>query len=209
MKKRKLIVLTDEMILLWKQSTIDYLKTLSVKPLNKLELTLMLPGYLRPQFKLKGSILLEPGMLINEAWYLRKGLAILYTIEPKTGLMSIYYIWEANSIIVLHDAFVEQVLNQEFYIELIEDCELVGISNLTMSEIYEEERVVHVLIQKILNLQTERMMMQLEILMLPKTERPDAFTAMFPGLRGRLSNGEVCGFTGIKLSTLGYTRSGK
>lgn len=169
----------------------------------------MLPGYLRPQFKLKGSILLEPGMLINEAWYLRKGLAILYAIEPKTGLMSIYYIWEANSIIVLHDAFVEQVLNQEFYIELIEDCELVGISNLTMSEIYEEERIVHVLIQKILNLQTERMMMQLEILMLPKTERPDAFAEMFPGLRGRLSNGEICGFTGIKLSTLGYTRSGK
>ena len=75
---------------------------------------------------------------------------------------------------------------------------MVSISNLTMSEIY-------VLTEMI----SERMMMHLEILMLLKAERPDAFAEKFPGLRGRLSNSDICGFTGTKLSTLGYSRTGR
>nr|WP_068890701.1 hypothetical protein [Pedobacter panaciterrae] len=208
MKKRTPIVLTDEMILQWKQSTVDYLKGLYKKPLNELGYALMSPGFLRPQFKRKGSFLLEPNMLVNEAWYLRKGLAMLYAIESKTGSMNGYYIWEADSIIVLYEAFIEQLPNEAFYIELIEDSELVSVSNFTMGGIYKEHTVAHVLTQKILSKQIERRGMQCEILMMPKLERPAALDEKFPNLKGRLSSEQICAFIGIKPSTLGYAKNG-
>jgi hypothetical protein len=208
MKKRKPIVLTDEMILQWKQSTVGYLKGLYGAPLNELEFALMSPGYLRPQFKRKGSFLLEPGMLVDEAWYLRKGLAILYGFDRKTESMNIYYIWEADSIIVLYKEFIEQLPNEAFYIELVEDCELVGVSNPTMSGIYKEHTVAHVLTQRILSKQIERRTTQCEILMMPKLERREAFEERFPNLRGRLSIEQICAFIGIKPSTYGYAKNG-
>lgn len=208
MKKRKPIVLTEEMVLQWKKSTVDYLKGLYGAPLNELEYALMSQGYLRPQFKRKESFLLEPGMLVNEAWYLRKGLAILYGFERKTESMNIYYIWEADSIIVLYEEFIKQLPNKAFYIELVEDCELVGVSNLTMSGIYEEHTVAHVLTQSILSKQIERRTIQCEILMMPKLDRRKAFEKRFPDLRGRLSIEQICAFIGIKPSTYGYAKNG-
>ncbi len=207
MKKRTSVVLTDEMILQWKQSTVDYLKTLYKKPLNELEYALMSPGFLKPQFKFKGTLLLEPDMPVNQAWYLRKGLAILYVIDPNAAFQGIYYIWDTDSIIVLYQEFIEQLPNRAFYIELIEDCELVSVSSPTMGGIYKEHTVAHVLTGKILNEQTERRMMQTEILMMPKLDRLAVFEEKFPKLRGRLTNDQICAFIGIKPSTLTYSRN--
>jgi len=207
MKKRRIVPLSPEMILAWKQSCVGYLKQLYGKPIAELEAALMTPGILQPRERLKGYLLLEPGMSVSEAYYLRKGLVKLYSIDAGSGEEKILYIWEADSIIVLHRAFVEKLPNEEFYIEVIEDSELVSVSNFCMDDIYGEHTVAHELTQKILNLKTERRLLQTDILlMVDKKLRYKVFKEKFPGLKGRLSNVEICGFIGITESTLKEAR---
>lgn len=207
MKKRRIVPLSPEMCTVWKQSCVDYLKRLYGKPMPELEAALMTPGVLIPRERLKGYLLLEPGMLVSEAYYLRTGLVKLYNIDARSGEEKILYFWEADSIIVLHKAFTEKLPNEEFYIEVIEDSELVSVSNFCMDDIYGEHTVAHELTQKILNLKTERRLLQTDILlMVDKKLRYKILKEKFPALKGRLSNVEICGFIGITESTLTEAR---
>ena len=207
MKRRRIVPLSPEMILTWKLSCVAYLRQLYGKPIAELEAALMASGVLTPRKRLKGYLLLEPGMLVSEAYYLRAGLVKLYSVDARSGEEKILYFWEADSIIVLHRAFIEKLPNEEFYIEVMEDSELVSVSNFCMDDIYGEHTVAHELTQKILNLKTERRLLQTEILlMVDKKLRYCVFKQKFPELKGRLSNGEICGFIGITESTLTEAR---
>jgi hypothetical protein len=185
-----------------KVCTVAYLRGLHPQ-LNELEHALMAPNALMPKAKLSGAFLLEPDMVMNEAHYLESGLAILYTIHAKTGLMKIFYIWEEHSIIVLFEEFIDKLPVGDYYIQLIEDSELVSISNFCMDDIYEEHTVAYLLTQKILSLKTRRRMLQTDILLMDaKVDRPAAFEKMFPNLRNRLTREQICAFIGVKPSTL-------
>lgn len=203
---------TPQLVLDWQTATVDYLKSLyGGLPLDGLEHSLMERDVLTPTFRHKGAFLLEPHMKVNHAYYLKKGLAKLFCVDPKTHEQKIHYIWEENSIVVLLKAFREQQQNKDFYIELIEDSELVGISNFSMENIYQEHTVAYELTQKIQNMKTERHVLQVDILLIiDKKIRYPALKASFPGLfadgKCRLSNEDICAFINISETTLFESR---
>lgn len=210
MKKQPLI-LTDVMILEWKRSTVDYLKALYGRPLNELEMALMTPGVLVPFFSEKGTKLVRPGLPVNQAYYLRKGLVKLYYYDDN-GAEQILYIWNAGSIVVLFKTFREKLPNVEFYIALMEDSELVSVSSLDMDGIYKEHTVAYELTQKILGLKTDRRTLHTRILqMVDKKQRYCKFKKLFPELfwEGvcRLTNEEICNFIGISMATLTISKN--
>lgn len=208
MKTRKMIRITSEMGLVWKQSCVGYLEELEEKPLPELSRALMLPGALTPRFRAKRHILLEPEAMVNEAHYLRNGLAKLYSIDPKTGDEKIFHIWEPNSIIVLYQEFRQNLPNADYYIELVADSELVTITNFCMEGIYDAFPVAHSLTQKIITIKKKRMLMQMDILLTSsKSDRLALFYEKFPGLRAKLSNDEICAFIGISPATLSSSKS--
>jgi CRP-like cAMP-binding protein len=199
--------LTEAQILEWKQSVVDYLRSLLPESISMGELALVLMNTLKPHFKQEGYFLLQPDMLMTEAHYLRKGLIKLYSLDAQTGEEKIRFIWEAGSIVVLLEAFRERLLNEVLYIELIEDCELVSISNFCMDDIYEEHTVAYMLTEKIRAAETARKDLQTEILqMVDKKMRYCVFKQKFPEFfedgKSRLSNKEIYGFIGITKSTL-------
>jgi hypothetical protein len=186
-----------------KTATVNYFRGLHSQ-INELEYALMAPGALTARFRVAGTILLEPESLVSEAHYLHSGLAILYTIDDKNGLMKIFYIWEEDSIVVLYEEFKEKLPNGDYCIMLIEDAEMVSISNFCMDNIYEQHTVAYLLTQKIINEQTSRRMMHTDILLMEsKTARLEVFERKFPNLKGRLTWDQKCAFLGVKKSTLG------
>lgn len=193
------------MITVWRTCVINYLQQLLGKPLGVLEAALMQEGVLKPGFKERGSFLLIPNMKAIEAYYLKKGLAKLYTIADN-GKQKIFYIWKEDEIIVLLKSFRERLPNEKYYLELIEDSELVSITNFCMDGIYEEHISAHTLTQQIVNLKTERRIDQLDILLTEKSERYRMFAERFPDFYLRMSNEEICGFIGINETTLRTSR---
>jgi hypothetical protein len=205
--KKKPFKLTEQLIKIWKDAVITYLKGLYSNFPKELEEMLLLPDVLNPVYKYRGELLLQPGIKVTKAYYLKKGLAKLYSIDGETGFPKLFYIWDAASIVVLYKAFREKLPNDEFYIELMEDSELVSISNFWMDDVYEAHPVAHELTGKILSMKTERRMLQTDILtMVDKKRRYCAFKKKFPELfeegKPRLSNEEICAFINISESTL-------
>jgi CRP-like cAMP-binding protein len=205
MKKRKPFKLTEQLIKIWKQCVIDYLQRLLGEPLGVLETALIQEGVLKPNFKERGSFLLIPNMKATEAHYLKKGRAKLYTIA-ENGKQKIFYLWKENEIIVLLKSFRERLPNEKYYIEMIEDSELVSITNFCMDGIYAEHISAHTLTQQIVNLKTERRIDQLDILLTDKSERYALFAERFPDFYLRMTNEEICGFVGINETTLKESR---
>lgn len=201
--KKQPFKLTEQLIKLWKECVIAYLQKLYGKPLGDLENALMAPGVLIPRYKPRHSFLLEPNTPVTEAHYLKSGMAKLYAYDDKSGQPKIFYIWEPGSIIVLYKEFRENLPHADYYIELTEDSEVISITSFCMEEIYEVHSVAYLLTQKILGEMKKRMLLQMDILLTPaKSDRYALFEDRFPGLRGRLSNEEVCGFIGISMATL-------
>lgn len=201
--RKKPFKLTEQRKHELKEATVNYLRGLH-SPINELEYALMAPGALNPRPRLSGTILLEPESMVSEAHYLHNGLAILYTIDAHSGLMKIFYIWEEDSIVVLYEEFKEKLPNGDYYIMLIEDAEMVSISNFCMDNIYDQHMVAYLLTQKIINEQISRRMMHTDILLMEsKTARLAAFERKFPNLKGRLTWEQKCAFLGVKKSTLG------
>lgn len=207
MAKNNRVLLTPEVIEDWKQSCVDYLQGLYGKPLGDLLAVLKAPGALRCSARAKRSTLMEPYMAVTEAYFLRKGSAKLYTVNPENGEEKIMYIWTEGSVIVMFAEFRERLPNVEFYIQLMEDSELVTLGNFCLDGLYETNTVAHALTQKILMLKTKRRMLQMDILlMLDKRMRYAMMKKSFPELfvdgECRLTNNEICSFINISESTL-------
>lgn len=136
MPKRKAIKPIDEATAyLWKKETVDYLKTMQAVP-EPMEADLMM--MLRPHYKFGGHLLLEPDMYHTDALYLKVGMVKLYLLDAASGKQQIIHVWIAGEIITLHRMFVKRLLNTKYYIEVIEDAELVSISNDCMDRIYKD-----------------------------------------------------------------------
>jgi hypothetical protein len=132
----------------------------------------------------------------------------LYSIDEKTGTQKIFYIWEADSIIVMYREFRENLPSGDYFIELIEHSELVTITNFCMEGIYAQHTVAHDLTEIILTEKKRRMLAQMDILLTPtKGERFAMLEEKFPGLRGRLSGDEICAFIGIRPTTLNDSKN--
>jgi|GEM_PF-1295731 len=198
--------LTEELIRTWKQCVIDYLTKLYGKPIPGLAEALMEPGVLEPMYAYKGEFLLKPGQKAMKAYYLKKGRAKLYYYNESAEQI-ICYIWEADSIIVMYKKFRKKLPNGRYYIEMMEDSELVAVTNLDMDGIYAEHTVAHDLTTTILSMKADRRNKHLEILqMKDKKRRYCRFKELFPGLFAnseyRLSAEEICSFIDISTTCL-------
>lgn len=201
MKRLFIKPIDDVTALLWKTDTLNYLKGMQQVP-EPMEQDLM--KMLRPHYKPNKHMLLDPDMRHNDAIFLRTGLAKLYIINVVTGKQQILYVWIEGEIIVLHKIFRNRLENTRYYIQLIEDAELVSISNDCMDKIYAAYPTAERLTTDILDETNERRMKQLEILStVDKSCRREMFELLFPEFCYRLSNSDMCAFIGVTESTLG------
>ena len=210
MKRRIIIPLTELQELQYKRATISYLQSLCCHIPTALDQALMQTGVLRPMQMCKGELLLKPGDKASKAYYLISGMAKLYYYDYR-GEPIIAYIWEAGSILVMFKKFRERLPNERYYIELMEDADLVGVTNLDMDGIYQTHATAYELTEKILCLKTDRRNLHTEILqMTDKKRRYHVFKQCFPGLysegKWRLSNKEICSFIGLTENTLADAR---
>ena len=208
---KKPFKLTEAQMIEWKQEVINYLSSLLSEPDTLGALALVLMNTLKPHFRQKGDFLLQPDMLMTQAYYLRKGLIKLYSVDPITDEEKIRFIWKPGSIVVLLEAFRERLRNEVLYIKLIEDCELVSISNFCMDDIYKEHTVAYKLTEKIRAAEMLRKDMQTEILqMVDKKRRYEVFKEKFPEFYvdgvWSLSNEEIVSFIGISITCLKAAR---
>lgn len=207
--------LTEQMIKIWKACVIDYLnRTLqrassgALVTIGELKAALLTDGVLNARYMYKGQYLVQPNFPITEALYLKSGFAKLYTIDPDTGKEILYYVWEPDSVIIMYAAFMEQLPNHKYYIRLLTDCELVSISNFSMTGIYEVHSIAYKLTSKILCDKTERRMQQTTILsMTDKRRRYCVFKKEFPRLDEVLTIKEIGGFINVDESTVRLARS--
>lgn len=209
MKKRP-FKFNEEIISKWKESCLSYLKTYTQTTSDDPIAGLFSGMQLIPKFCLKGYKLLEPNVQAAEAFYLKKGSAKLYNIDGRTGEEKIKYIWTGESIIAIFAELVDNKPNEEFYISLMEDSELVSISHFFKADAYKEHTVAFVITQKLMSFKTHKRMLHIDILQMVdkkmryvelKKKFSDFF---FPSLR--LSNAEICGFIEISETTLKQAR---
>jgi len=201
MSRRNTIKPIDEaMAYLWKKDTVDYLKTMQQLP-EPMVADLM--KMLRPHYKFSGHLLLEPDMYHTDALYMRVGMAKLYLLDAKSGKQQIIHIWVAGEIILLHRMFIKRLQNTKFYIEMIEDAELVSISNDCMDRIYKDYPAADKLTVDILDEKHEKRLKHQEILSIEyKGDRYGRFVVLFPELVNRLGNEDMCAFLGVSEPTL-------
>lgn len=185
---------------LWRSDVVAALKKMETVP-EQMDIDLM--KMLRPHYKPKGHLLLDPDMLHKDAIFLRSGLIKLYIIHPASGRPQILHIWLEGEIVLLYKMFRYRLTNTKYYIETIENSELVSISNDSMDIIYRNYPVADRLTTEILSEKNERRMKQLEILgTVDKGCRSAMFEEMFPEFCYRLNNADRCAFIGVGESTL-------
>ncbi|HMI05859.1 MAG TPA: hypothetical protein VK541_25455 [Pedobacter sp.] len=186
---------------LWRSDVVAALKKMEPVP-TQMEADLM--TMLRPHYKPKGHLLLDPDMVHKDAIFLRTGLIKLYVIHPVSGRPQILHVWIEGEIVVLYKMFRRRLSNTKYYMETIENSELVSISNDSMDIIYGSYPVADRLTTEILSEKNERRMKQLEILgTVDKGCRPAMFEELFPEFCHRLNNADRCAFIGVGESTLG------
>jgi len=211
MKNKMIVPLSAEEEQDWKKSTVIYLKGLLDAPFpDGLEQDLMQSDALLPLRHFKGDLLLQPGKYADTAWFLKKGLVKMY-YYTKDGELVMSYIWDAESIVVLFRKFKKGKRNRKYYIEVMENSELVGISSATMQLIYRQHRFAQELTDEILARQSEREELQKEVLQLTdRKERYKRLKELFPEFltdgKWRLTNAEICAFIGISAGTLAESR---
>ncbi|WP_276090866.1 Crp/Fnr family transcriptional regulator [Pedobacter sp. JY14-1] len=208
MAKRIPSKLSERQKLEFKQEVCDYLKGLYSNIPDEMIAGLMSDDGLKPSIKYKGDFLLSPGIVVNQAYFLRKGLVKLYQIDPKTGRQIILFIWPAKKIVVLFDEFVQNTNSSDLYMQLCTDCELVAISNVFMDGLYEKHIAAHKLTQKILGDKMQVWRQHTALLKsVDKKFRYCEMKQVFPWLfdaEGKclLSNEGVCDFLGISETCL-------
>lgn len=211
MKNKIIVPLSAEEELDWKNSTIDYLKGLLDAPFpNALAQDLMHADTLIPVRYFKGDLLLQPGKNVDTAWFLRKGLVKMY-YYTKDGNCVLVHIWDEGSIVVLFRKFKMGKRNRKYYIEVMEDSELVGISSATMQLIYAQHPFAQELTDEILARKVERTELQTEILqMTDKKGRYKRLKELFPEFlvdgEWRLTNAEIGSYINISKSLLTEAR---
>ena len=199
--KRPFIKPIDEATsFLWKSDVVAALKKMEPVP-RQMEADLI--TMLRPHYKPKGHLLLEPDMYHTDAIYMRIGMVKLYLLDAKSGKQQIIHVWMAGEIITLHRMFIKRLLNTKYYIEIIEDAELVSISNDCMDRIYKDYPAADKLTVDILDEKHEKRLKQQEILSIEcKGDRYERFVELFPELVNRLGNEDMCAFLGVSDPTL-------
>lgn len=190
-----------------KRSCIDFFKANCTYFPVELEELALRPGSLTPIRRPAGYILQQPGAEVAKAYYLKSGTAVLYCIDPFYGKPMVAHVWEAHMLIILYKEFDLRIPNQEYYIEITKDADLVSISNNCVDDSYLRHPAAVEIAKNVIALKHERLMMQMSILLLPsKAERLQAFERLFPSLKGQLPDKFLCGFLGIGQSTLTHAK---
>ncbi|MBB5437880.1 CRP-like cAMP-binding protein [Pedobacter sp. AK017] len=199
MSRNTIKIIDEATALLWKTDVIDRLRLMEMIS-DPMEQDLI--RMLRPNYKPKAHMLLDLDINHTDAVFLRKGMAKLYIVYAD-GSYHILHIWIENEIIVLYEMFRKRLKNTKYYIQLIEDAELVSISIDCMEEIYNKYPVAEKLTNHVLIHKDAHRLKQMEILgYKDKSKRPAMFEKMFPEFCFRLTNEDRAAFLGTGESTL-------
>ncbi|MGY4383405.1 hypothetical protein ACVWYN_000424 [Pedobacter sp. UYP24] len=202
--RKRIFTLTEKRIMFLKEKTTEFLKYIHDENSEELDRLLAIPTTLSPRMRRKGHLLFQPNGPSFCAYYIYEGLAKLYFIDQVSGLPRILHFWDAGSLICMDINFCTLLSNGDYFIELVEDATLVGVPNLQVGKL----PCFLDITSKTMNLMCMQMLKQMDILLIePKGDRLTALNSKFPGLRNRLSVDEICGFTGMSVSTVARAKS--
>jgi CRP-like cAMP-binding protein len=162
-------------------------------------------GTLRKQILKKKETLLRPKMDANELHYIYKGACkVFWKNENNEEIIFGFFI--ENEIVLLAEAFLLDVKNEDTFIEMITDSEIYTITKAQADEIYaahpEAGKLTTLLRARI----SEKRNLQLKILMRREGDRFAFFAELFPELRNRLAEKDICAFLGISKTTLATSK---
>ncbi len=153
----------------------------------------------------KGDRILMPDMQVNKFYFLNKGLMKFYSHGPKSK--NTIDFWNYGEYVLMYKEFMDGGCNKEFYIEALEDCELVLIGKEDFRPVMTMFLETHIIVEKIGHLKARRRVNHMQILMLPAKERYralDAKESMYREMRlkQRLPDQEMAEFLSVSLRTL-------
>ena len=155
-----------------------------------------------------GDILVKAGDINDRLYFIEKGLVrSYYTIEEnktKTDVTS-WFVGEFGFIYIPH-SYIPKVPSVET-IELLEDSEMISITNKAMQELYdtvpEANYIGRILTEMYLVMYDERIRF---LRMMSAQKRNDAFRDMFPDIYDRAPKKYIASFLGLSPETLSRVR---
>ncbi|MBB6611800.1 Crp/Fnr family transcriptional regulator [Pontibacter sp. Tf4] len=81
----------------------------------------------------KGQVLLRPGRVPAQAWFIQDGAARAYVFDDRKGEQVSVWFWTGGDFMLALDSFCRQ-LPTSFYIELLEDSTLLSLSYSQLEE---------------------------------------------------------------------------
>lgn len=200
MSKNRIKPIDEATALLWKTELINELK--SSQPFPK-EMETDLLEMLKPHYKRKGYYILEPLIKFHSyANFIRSGKAKLFKFDD-WGEQHMIHLWGEKEFMVYFKLFRRRRENTVYYIELLEDCELVCISRDDVEILYKRYQESYELTLDMLEKKMEQKENRIEILdTIAKVDRPGMLDEMFPKFKNKLSNSDKNAFIGTGNSTL-------
>ena len=158
----------------------------------------------------KGDLLLMPDMQVTKMYYLNKGLLKL-SCDQIDGTRKPLDFWDAGEYVLMSSEFLLGKKNEKFYIEALEDAELVVILKEEFRTVLDVFWETHPLLKNISDLKSRRRICHLQLLMLPPNKRYAALGArgcLYQNMRlkTRLADQEMAEFLAISLRTLYLTK---
>lgn len=153
----------------------------------------------------KGAFLLKPGTLVKHEYFVVKGCLKAYHIDDKGNRHIMQFAIE-NWWIGDFDAFYNQAASK-FYIEAIEDAQLLSINYDSLQKIYEEapifERYFRILVTKAFISQQKRILSAQEK---NTQERYIEFCTSYPNIENRVPNYDIANYLGVTPENLSRVR---
>lgn len=149
----------------------------------------------------KGDALLMPRMQANEAYFLDSGLCkFLYKNDDNEE--EIFMFGLPGEIILLPTEFFKDRANEDVHIIMVEDTVLYCITKVQMDEIYKLYEEAHVLTEIIVTGIEGKIKRHTQMVMKKAGLRYNLYATLFPELKGKLGDKDICAFLGIGRSTL-------
>lgn len=177
----------------------------AIHPIKK-ETEKMLIKRLQKHTGKAGDILVKAGEINDRLYFIEKGMVrSYYTLEENKTEVTSWFVGEFGFIYIPH-SYIPKAPSVET-IELLEDSEMISITNRSMQELYdsvpEANYIGRILTEMYLVMYDERVRF---LRMMSAQKRNDAFKEMFPDIYDRAPKKYIASFLGLTPETLSRVR---